>query len=123
MFDVGFLEIVLIMVVALLVVGPERLPGLARKAGILLGKGKKFVRSVKADIDQEIAAEELKRIIKEQSESTGIHEIIEETKDTVEEVKQDYLLKSIDDQPEPEKPDIEKTALKDQQVSSDNKAK
>jgi sec-independent protein translocase protein TatB len=99
MFDVGFWELGLIMVVALLVIGPERMPGLARKAGILLGKGRKFIRSVKADIDQEIAAEELKRVLKEHSDATGLHEIIEETRDTVNEVKQDYMLKSVKDTP------------------------
>ena len=85
------------MIVALLVVGPERLPGLARKAGLWLGKAKRFMSSVKEDIDRELAAEELKRIIEEQKKSTGLHEIIEETKDTIDEARDEYLLKSVDD--------------------------
>lgn len=94
MFDIGFTEIMVVMLVALLVIGPERLPGLARKAGLLMGKAKRFISSVKADIDRELAAEELKRIIQEQKEAGGIHEIIEETKETLNEAKQEYLVKS-----------------------------
>lgn len=87
MFDIGFWELAVIMIVALLVIGPERLPGLARKAGYWLGRGRRFVSSVKADIDREIAADELRRVLKEQSESSGIHEIVEQTKETVEETR------------------------------------
>ena len=63
MFDVGFWELAMIAVVALLVVGPERLPKLARTAGLWLGKGRRFIGSVKADIDRELRAEELKQIL------------------------------------------------------------
>jgi len=102
MFDIGFTEIMVVMLVARLVIGPERLPGLARKAGLLMGKAKRFISSVKADIDRELAAEELKRIIKEHKDASGIHEIIEETKGTLNEAKQEYLVKS--------KEEIEKTS-------------
>ena len=56
MFDVGFFELLLIGIVALLVVGPERLPKLARTAGMWLGRGRRFIGSVKDDIDREIKA-------------------------------------------------------------------
>ena len=55
MFDVGFFELMLIAVVALLVVGPERLPRLAKTAGLWVGKAKRFVSNVKTDIEQERA--------------------------------------------------------------------
>lgn len=87
MFDIGFWELMVIGIVALLVIGPERLPGLARKAGYWVGRGRRFVQSVKSDIDREIAADELRRVLKEQSESSGIHEIVEETKETVEQTR------------------------------------
>lgn len=87
MFDIGFWELAVIMIVALLVIGPERLPGLARKAGYWLGRGRRFVQSVKADIDREIAADELRRVLKEQSESSGLHEIMEQTRETVDETR------------------------------------
>jgi len=87
MFDIGFSEIVVVMIVALLVVGPERLPGLARKAGFWAGRAKRFMQNVKADIDREIAADELKRVLKDQSGTDSMYDIIEETKQAVADVK------------------------------------
>ena len=84
MFDIGFWELVLIGVVALLVIGPERLPGVARTAGMWVGRMRRFVSTVKADIDREIKAEELQKVIRQQADSAGIHQILEETKATVE---------------------------------------
>jgi len=84
MFDIGFWELSVIAVVALLVVGPERLPKLARTAGLWLGRARRFVSSVKADIDREIAAEELKKTLAKQAESTGLYDIIEDTKKSIE---------------------------------------
>jgi len=97
MFDVGFWELGLIMVIALLVVGPERLPRLARTTGLWLGKARSVLRGVKAEIDREIAAEELKQQLARQAESTGLHEIIEETGNLA--AQGERLLK-----PEPPKP-------------------
>ena len=81
MFDVGFSELLLILVVALVVVGPERLPRLVRTAGIYLGRARRSIASVKADVQRELAAEELKRTLQEQAKSVGLHDIVEETKD------------------------------------------
>lgn len=61
MFDIGFWELTLIMVVALMVIGPDKLPGLARTAGLWVGKAQAMVRSVKADIDRELSAGDLKK--------------------------------------------------------------
>ncbi len=80
MFDVGFWELVVIGIVALIVIGPERLPGVARTAGLWIGRLRRFVAGVKADIEREVKAEELKRLMEEQAKSSGIHEIIEETR-------------------------------------------
>ena len=60
MFDVGFWELVLIGLLCLLVVGPERLPRVARTAGILMGRAKLMVEKVKAEVDREIDAEALR---------------------------------------------------------------
>ncbi|HIE55426.1 MAG TPA: twin-arginine translocase subunit TatB [Chromatiaceae bacterium] len=89
MFDVGFFELLLLGVVALLVIGPERLPKVARTAGLWLGKGRRMLSSVKADIEQEIRAEELKRILKEQTASSPVHEILDETRGSLEELKKE----------------------------------
>jgi len=98
MFDIGFSELVLIAIVALLVIGPDRLPKVARTAGLWVGKMKGFVTSVKADIDHELATDELKKILKDQADSSGIHEIIEDTKSVGDDIqKQDYVMRAIKD--------------------------
>lgn len=89
MFDVGFWELMLIGVVALVVIGPERLPGVARTAGKWVGKGKRMLTDVKAEIDQELKAEELKRIVEVQKQNKPLQEIIETATDTANEIKND----------------------------------
>lgn len=83
MFDIGFLELGIVGVVALLVIGPERLPKVARTAGMWLGRGRRFVASVKSDIDREMAADELKKVLAKQTDSQGLYDIIEETKQSI----------------------------------------
>jgi sec-independent protein translocase protein TatB len=60
MFDVGFWEITLIMLVTLVVVGPERLPKLARTLGAWVSKARRMISDVKAEVDRELRADELK---------------------------------------------------------------
>ncbi|MDR0715927.1 MAG: Sec-independent protein translocase protein TatB [Azoarcus sp.] len=62
MFDIGFSELVVIGIVLLIVVGPERLPGVARTAGHLLGRLQRYVASVKSDIQREIHLDELRKL-------------------------------------------------------------
>lgn len=62
MFDIGFSEIAVIAVVALIVLGPERLPRVARMAGRMMGQLQRYVHSVKSEIDREIQIEELKKL-------------------------------------------------------------
>jgi len=59
MFDIGFLEIVIIASIALVVLGPERLPRAARTAGMWIGRARRMVADVKSDIDREIRESEL----------------------------------------------------------------
>ncbi len=59
MFDIGFWELALIGVIGLLVIGPERLPGVARTLGIWVGKLQRFVRQTKMEIKQELHTEAL----------------------------------------------------------------
>ena len=59
MFDIGFSEMIVIALIALLVLGPARLPEVARSAGRWVGKVRRFVENVKRDIDQEIKDEDL----------------------------------------------------------------
>ena len=62
MFDVGFSELIVIALVALIVIGPERLPRVARTVGALLGRAQRYVNDVKADIQREVDWSELKSI-------------------------------------------------------------
>lgn len=62
MFDIGFFELCIIGVVALLVLGPERLPRAARTAGMWVGRAKRMVSQVKRDIDDELRQEELNEL-------------------------------------------------------------
>jgi sec-independent protein translocase protein TatB len=62
MFDISFAELVVIAVVALIVVGPERLPKVARTLGYLLGRAQRYVADVKSDIQREMELEELKKL-------------------------------------------------------------
>ena len=61
MFDIGFTELLMIGVVALIVIGPERLPKVARTAGHLYGRMQRYVSDVKSDISREMDFDELKR--------------------------------------------------------------
>ena len=69
MFDIGFSEILVIAVVALIVIGPERLPGVARTLGHLFSRMQRYVNDVKADIQREVELDELKKLGKEVEDS------------------------------------------------------
>ena len=73
MFDIGFWEMSLIALIALVVLGPERLPKLARTAGHWIGRARRMIGEVKADIDREIRNAEIKEMtsLKDDIESTG----------------------------------------------------
>lgn len=78
MFDIGFWELVLIGVVALLVIGPERLPKAARIAGLWVGRARRTLASVKDEIDRELKAQELKEILDKQARSNPLESLLEE---------------------------------------------
>lgn len=69
MFDISFFEIMIISIVTLIIVGPERLPQVARTVGHLMNKCRQFVYSVKTDIHNELRMEELKKMQNTMQES------------------------------------------------------
>lgn len=69
MFDIGFSELIVIGIVALIVIGPERLPKVARTLGHLLGRAQRYVNDVKADINREMQLDELKKLQSQVTES------------------------------------------------------
>ena len=85
MFDVGFWEILLLLVLALVVIGPERLPGAARKAGYYVGKARRYIEGVRSEVESELDVTEFKRMLHNQE--VQINELQEQLKTGVDEVK------------------------------------
>lgn len=98
MFEVGFSELLMIGLVALLVIGPERLPKAARIAGFWLGKARTTVASVKAEIKQELHAEEMRQLLQENSIANDLQQIVDETKATVDDMNASLLATDSHDQ-------------------------
>lgn len=88
MFDIGFWELVLIGVVTLVVVGPERLPKVARAAGLWIGRGRRLIASVRADIEREIKAEELRDILEKQARNP-LEEILTDSRRGLDDLRRD----------------------------------
>lgn len=90
MFDISFMELLVISMVALIVIGPERLPAVARTIGHLYGRCRSFVYSIRTDIHNEMRMEELKKM----------HHSMQDTVHTIEDSVQqhaDQLKTTIDD--------------------------
>lgn len=118
MFDVGFLEILVIGVVSLIVIGPERLPAVARTVGAWVGKAQRFVRGVKSDFANELKSGDLKKIIGDQNEQ------ISELRNLVNTARQE-LKSGVDDATSSTRSsmdDFRKMISEDETPSSDTKA-
>ncbi len=90
MFDIGFWELALIGVIALLVVGPERLPALARKVGLWVGRMRRYVAHVREDIESEIHADEMRKLIETPGNVISeFDEAVSETKSVFTEVEKE----------------------------------
>lgn len=87
MFDMGFWEVVLIFVILLIVVGPERLPKLARTVGLWVGKARTMVSSVRSEIEQELRVEELKQSLHKQVDTEDFKALSSEVKSLSSDVK------------------------------------
>lgn len=87
MFDVGFWEILLILILALVVIGPERLPGAARKAGYFVGKARRYIEGVRSEVESELDVNEFKSMLHNQE--VQINELQEQIKSGVNDVKSD----------------------------------
>lgn len=67
MFDIGFLEIIIIAVIALLVLGPERMPGAVRTVSLQLGRLRRSFNALRQEIEREVGADEIRRELHNQS--------------------------------------------------------
>ena len=91
MFDIGFWEFALIAIVALVVVGPDRLPGMIRTGGQLIGRAKRTMRELKYDLERETEFEEINRLKNDFSKKSlgDIAKTLDEPIDIMEEVHVD----------------------------------
>lgn len=109
MFDIGFSELMVIAIVALIVIGPERLPKVARTLGHLLGRMQRYVNDVKSDISREMELDELRKLQStiqdaaqsiEQSVSKEIRDTESELKGIPDTVEQEPPGTSVETPPE-----------------------
>lgn len=91
MFDVSFTELMVIGVIALIVIGPERLPKVARTVGHLLGRAQRYVNDVKSDIQREIELDELRKFKSEMEDAAqGVQKSLNETQASLQEPVQQF---------------------------------
>lgn len=84
MFDFSFSELVVVMVVALIVIGPERLPKVARTLGYLYGRAQRYVNGVKADIARDMSIDEFRQLQqKVQAEASAVEQSVQQAAQTL----------------------------------------
>ena len=127
MFDVGFWEILLILVLALVIIGPERLPAAARQAGYFVGKARRYIEGVRSEVESELDVGEFKRMLHNQE--VQINELQQQLKTGVDDIKadlpssdflKDEALHSFHD--DPAVPEPKPSAIADASESSNNTA-
>ena len=92
MFDFGFWEIAIIGVITLIVVGPERMPSLARKSGLYFGKLNRFFNKVKSDINEELKMDEIKEQMSMDDEKIILSEVTEDIRSRADSLKQENIF-------------------------------
>ncbi|MGH8580877.1 MAG: Sec-independent protein translocase protein TatB [Gammaproteobacteria bacterium] len=112
MFDIGFWELMLVGVVALLVLGPDRLPEAARTAGLWVSRARRAVGSLRAEIEREVELGELKRL--EREANAGLRDLVDETRASV---------PTKDPSATPEPRDIESGVTSEDELRIDGKSK
>ncbi|WP_369601193.1 Sec-independent protein translocase protein TatB [Hahella sp. SMD15-11] len=88
MFDIGFTELLLVALVGLLVLGPERLPGAVRTVGLWVGRIRRMVSSFSEELDRQIKADELRKKLKEEGDTLGLEKIQSTVDEALQEAKQ-----------------------------------
>ena len=92
MFDFGFWEIAIVGIITLIVVGPEKMPSLARMAGLYFGKLNRFFNKVKSDINEELRMDEIKEQMSMDEEKIIISEVTEDIQSSVDSLKEENIL-------------------------------
>ena len=92
MFDFGFWEIAIIGIITLIVVGPEKMPAIARKAGLYFGKLNRFFNKVKSDINEELRMDEIKDEMSMDEEKIIISEVTEDIQSSADSLKEENIF-------------------------------
>ena len=109
MFDLGFSELMVIGVVALIVIGPERLPRTARTIGHLAGRLQRYVADVKADINREIELDELRKMRDSMQQAassfeSNVQSEMSKTETELNKSVEDVVADKKSEEPKPEQP-------------------
>jgi sec-independent protein translocase protein TatB len=123
MFEVGFFEIIVICVVALIVLGPDKLPGTIRVMGLWIGRLKRSFNNIKTEIEKEVGADEIRRQLRNEEIMEKIKKTKSDFNNTVESVKKEAT--SVTDSMKPDglddlKKDFDSITGKSKGASSDN---
>ncbi len=113
MFDIGFPELILVSVIALLVLGPERLPEALRTMGLWLGRLRRSFSTVKAEIEREIGMDEIRRQLQNEAVLDDIKRIEDEVRATGQDVgniDRQHRDAAAPPDPDPSPPDAEPAA-------------
>ena len=92
MFDFGLWEIAIIGIITLIVVGPEKMPAIARKAGLYFGKLNRFFNKVKSDINEELRMDEIKDEMSMDEEKIIISEVTEVIQSSTDSLKEENIF-------------------------------
>ena len=92
MFDFGFWEIAIIGIITLIVVGPEKMPAIARKAGLYFGKLNRFFNKVKSDINEELRMDEIKDEMSMDEEKIIVSEVSEVIQSSADSLKEENIF-------------------------------
>ncbi|PAV25356.1 sec-independent protein translocase protein TatB [Tamilnaduibacter salinus] len=96
MVDIGFIELLICAVIALLVLGPERLPGAARTAGRWIGRSRRLVRQFTTELDRQVRDEELREQLRKEGD-VGLEDVRENVRSAMEEARQyEHMIVSKD---------------------------
>ena len=104
MFDIGFTELMVIGVVALIVIGPEKLPRMARTVGHLAGRLQRYVADVKADINREIELDELRKMRDSMQQAASNFETSVQSELNKTEAELNKAVETVVEEKKPEEP-------------------
>jgi len=90
MFDIGFLEIIVILVIALIVIGPERMPEVARKIGQFMGKTKRFIHSMKENSEITETVRDLQNSMNIEEEKRNLESVSETLQDDFSKIQDEF---------------------------------